>query len=199
MGREGIHGAGRNTVPARRGRCPPPATRSAAKTDDNYPAPKAIMSAVYEGLQVPIDTGLAHRGAVHGRTDDAPVEPEHDPHLVQRLRRAQKLASRPKGVPQSNLKKIAVLGAGMMGAGIAYVSAQAGLDVVLIDSNEAAAAKGKSYSEALLDGAIAKGRATAATKAAVLDRIAPTTAYGACAIAIWSSRRCSRIARSRQM
>ncbi len=148
-----------------------------AKTLGNYPAPQAIMSCVYEGLQVPIDAGLRIEARYMAELMMNPASRNMIRSLFINMQRAQKLASRPKDVPEAKLKKIAVLGAGMMGAGIAYVSAQAGLDVVLIDSTDAAAQKGKSYSEKLLDGAIAKGRSTPEKKAALLARIAPTTSY----------------------
>ena len=148
-----------------------------AKTMDNYPAPKAIMSCVYEGLQVPIDAALRIEARYMAELMLHPASRNMIRSLFINMQRAQKLASRPKGVPEAKLGKIAVLGAGMMGAGIAYVSAMAGLDVVLIDSTDASAQKGKAYAEKLLDGAIAKGRSTVEKKAALLARITPTTRY----------------------
>ena len=152
-----------------------------SKTLGNYPAPKAIMSCVYEGLQVPIDAALRIEARYMAELMMNPASRNMIRSLFINMQRAQKLASRPKDVPEAKLKKIAVLGAGMMGAGIAYVSAQAGLDVVLIDSTDAAAQKGKAYSEKLLDGAIAKGRSTPEKKAALLARITPSTSYAALA------------------
>ena len=148
-----------------------------ARTLGNYPAPKAIMSCVYEGLQVPIDAGLRIEARYMAELMMNPASRNMIRSLFINMQRAAKLASRPKGVAEAPLKKIAVLGAGMMGAGIAYVSAAAGLDVVLIDSTDAAAQKGKGYSEKLLDGAIAKGRSTAEKKAALLGKITPATSY----------------------
>ena len=148
-----------------------------SKTLGNYPAPKAIMSCVYEGLLVPIDAGLRIEARYMTELMMNPASRNMIRSLFINMQRAQKLASRPKDVAEAKLKKIAVLGAGMMGAGIAYVSAQAGLEVVLIDSTDAAAQKGKGYSEKLLDGAIAKGRSTAEKKTALLARITPTTSY----------------------
>ncbi len=148
-----------------------------SKTLGNYPAPQAIMSCVYEGLQVPIDAALRIEARYMAELMMNPASRNMIRSLFINMQRAAKLASRPKDVPEAKLKKIAVLGAGMMGAGIAYVSAQAGLDVVLIDSTDAAAQKGKGYAEKLLDGAIAKGRSTPEKKAALLARITPTTSY----------------------
>src|SRR5579863_8718552 len=86
-------------------------------------------------------------------------------------------ARRPASVPPTNLKKVGVLGAGFMGAGIAYVSAAAGLDVVLIDRDQEAADKGKAYSDRVIGSQIAKGRAKAADKEALLARIHATADY----------------------
>jgi 3-hydroxyacyl-CoA dehydrogenase / enoyl-CoA hydratase / 3-hydroxybutyryl-CoA epimerase len=148
-----------------------------SKTLGNYPAPQAIMSCVYEGLQVPMDAALRIEARYMAELMMNPASRNMIRSLFINMQRAAKLASRPKDVPEAKLKKIAVLGAGMMGAGIAYVSAQSGLEVVLIDSTDAAAQKGKAYAEKLLDGAIAKGRSTVEKKAALLARITPTTSY----------------------
>jgi 3-hydroxyacyl-CoA dehydrogenase / enoyl-CoA hydratase / 3-hydroxybutyryl-CoA epimerase len=86
-------------------------------------------------------------------------------------------ARRPANVPATNLRKVGVLGAGFMGAGIAYVSALAGLDVVLIDRDQESADKGKAYSDKLVSSQIAKGRAKTADKEALLARITPTADY----------------------
>ena len=86
-------------------------------------------------------------------------------------------ARRPAGVPASNLKKVGVLGAGLMGAGIAYVSANAGLEVVLIDRDQESADKGKATSDKIVSTQIAKGRAKTADKDALLARIHATADY----------------------
>ncbi|NHN39019.1 3-hydroxyacyl-CoA dehydrogenase [Pseudomaricurvus alcaniphilus] len=85
--------------------------------------------------------------------------------------------SRPQDVARSDVKKIGVLGAGMMGQGIAYVAAKAGIEVVLADISLEAAEKGKGYAEKLLDKAISRGRSTEAKKAALLNLIKPTDNY----------------------
>ena len=97
--------------------------------------------------------------------------------LWYQLNAIKKGASRPAGVPASKVKKLGILGAGMMGAGIAYVSAKAGIDVVLLDTTQEAADKGKAYSQGLLDKAVKKGRSTAEKRDALLARITPTTDY----------------------
>jgi 3-hydroxyacyl-CoA dehydrogenase/enoyl-CoA hydratase/3-hydroxybutyryl-CoA epimerase len=95
------------------------------------------------------------------------------------LNAIKKGASRPAGPAKAKVKKLGILGAGMMGAGIAYVSAKAGIDVVLLDTSMEAAEKGKAYSHGLLDKAVKKGRSTAEQRDALLARITPTTDYAA--------------------
>jgi 3-hydroxyacyl-CoA dehydrogenase/enoyl-CoA hydratase/3-hydroxybutyryl-CoA epimerase len=90
---------------------------------------------------------------------------------------ANKLATRPKDVPEQSYRKIGVLGAGMMGAGIAHVSAQAGIDVVLLDTSLEAAEKGKGYSHGLLEKRVQQQRIDAAERDQVLARIQPTTGF----------------------
>src|SRR5690606_38017580 len=90
----------------------------------------------------------------------------------------EKGANRPDA-PDQSVKKVGILGAGMMGAGIAHVSAMAGIEVVLIDSAQEAAERGKAHSAGLLDKAISRRKATEEKKAEVLARITPTTDYAA--------------------
>jgi 3-hydroxyacyl-CoA dehydrogenase / enoyl-CoA hydratase / 3-hydroxybutyryl-CoA epimerase len=148
-----------------------------AKTYGNYPAQDAIMSAVYEGLQVPMDAALRIEARYMTKVLMNPASGNMVRSLFLNMQAANKLTRRPKGVPETTLKKIAVLGAGMMGAGIAYVTAAAGLDVVLIDQSQDAADRGKSYSAGLFDKAIERGRGTPEQKAAHLGRITATTSY----------------------
>jgi 3-hydroxyacyl-CoA dehydrogenase/enoyl-CoA hydratase/3-hydroxybutyryl-CoA epimerase len=91
--------------------------------------------------------------------------------------KADKLARRPEGVEKSQVKKLGILGAGMMGAGIAYVSAQVGIEVVLLDTSQEYAEKGKAYSEGLLRKGIERGKTTEEKAAALLGLITPTTNY----------------------
>jgi 3-hydroxyacyl-CoA dehydrogenase/enoyl-CoA hydratase/3-hydroxybutyryl-CoA epimerase len=93
------------------------------------------------------------------------------------LNALKKGASRPAGQPPSKVQKLGILGAGMMGAGIAYVSAKAGIDVVLLDSTQKAADKGRAYSQGLLDKAVKRGRSTPERRDALLAKITPTTDY----------------------
>jgi 3-hydroxyacyl-CoA dehydrogenase / enoyl-CoA hydratase / 3-hydroxybutyryl-CoA epimerase len=93
------------------------------------------------------------------------------------LNAIKKGASRPNDVPATQVGKLGILGAGMMGAGIAYVSAKAGIEVVLLDNTQEAAERGKAYSQGLLDKAVKKGRSTPDKRDALLARITPTTDY----------------------
>jgi len=88
-------------------------------------------------------------------------------------------ARRPQNVPPTKVKKLAVIGAGFMGASVGYVSAQAGIEVVLIDRDQDSADKGKAHAKSVIDGLVAKGRATEAERDALLARITATPDYNA--------------------
>jgi 3-hydroxyacyl-CoA dehydrogenase/enoyl-CoA hydratase/3-hydroxybutyryl-CoA epimerase len=92
---------------------------------------------------------------------------------------AEKGEQRPKGVAKSSIKSVGVLGAGMMGAGIAYVTAKGGMNVVLIDREQAIAEKGKAYSKGIVDKAVSRGKMAQAKADELLARIAPTSDYAA--------------------
>lgn len=147
------------------------------RTLQNYPAPKAILSAVYEGTQVPIDTGLKIESRYLATLLLNPVARNMIRTLFVNKGAAEKGAGRPAGVPKSEVKTLAMLGAGMMGAGIAYISARAGITVKLLDAALDKAAQGKAYSEKLLAKDIERGRTTPEKAAALLARIQPTTDY----------------------
>ncbi|MYN10095.1 3-hydroxyacyl-CoA dehydrogenase NAD-binding domain-containing protein [Pseudoduganella aquatica] len=148
-----------------------------ARTWGNYPAPHNILSCVYEGLITDIDTGLMTEARYFVQTVLSPEAKAMIRTLFFSMGEANKLAARPAGVPQQKYTKVGVLGAGMMGAGIAYKAAQAGLQVVLIDRAQADADKGKAYSQALLEKQAAHGQGTPEQAAALLARITPTTDY----------------------
>jgi 3-hydroxyacyl-CoA dehydrogenase / enoyl-CoA hydratase / 3-hydroxybutyryl-CoA epimerase len=143
-----------------------------------YPAPKAMLSAVYEGLMVPFDTALK----IEARWFTSVIMNPSSGNMIRSLflnkEALEKGANRPDA-PDQRVKKVGVLGAGMMGAGIALVSAQAGIEVVLIDQKQEAADKGKAYTEAYLDKGIARRKGTPEKKAEVLGRITATTDYNA--------------------
>jgi 3-hydroxyacyl-CoA dehydrogenase/enoyl-CoA hydratase/3-hydroxybutyryl-CoA epimerase len=118
----------------------------AGKTFHNYPAPKAVMSAVYEGTMVPFDTGLRIESQYFAQLISDPVARNMIRTLFINKGEADKLVRRPQGVDPSEVQKLGILGAGMMGAGIAYASARAGIPTVLLDTELAKAERGKAYS-----------------------------------------------------
>ena len=128
------------------------------ETYDNYPAARAIMQTVFEGLQLPIDLALRVESRWFAKILRSPEAAAMIRSLFVSMQDLNKGARRPAGVPQTKLKKVGIIGAGFMGAGIAYVSAQAGLEVVLIDRDQEAADKGKAYSQKLMTDQINKGR-----------------------------------------
>lgn len=128
------------------------------KTKGNYPAPFEIMMCVYEGLQVNIDRALVIESRRFVKVARSSVAKNLIRTMFFGMNEANKGASRPKNVPPTDVKKVGILGAGMMGAGIAYVSAMAGLQVVLKDVSVEAAEKGKGYAKGLLDKAIQRGK-----------------------------------------
>jgi 3-hydroxyacyl-CoA dehydrogenase/enoyl-CoA hydratase/3-hydroxybutyryl-CoA epimerase len=149
------------------------------KTQGVYPAAKALLAAVYEGAMVDIDTALRIEARWFTNVLLNPSSEAMIRSIFLNKEALDKGAVRPKGIPDQSVKKLGVLGAGMMGAGIAYVSAMAGIEVVLIDQKQEAADKGKAYSEALLDKAVSRKSATAEKKDAVLSLITATTDYDA--------------------
>src|ERR1051326_1304259 len=147
------------------------------ETYDNYPAARAIMQVVYEGLQLPIDQALRVESRHFAKILRSPQAAAMIRTLFLSLQEINKGARRPAAVPKSALRKIGLLGAGFMGAGIAYVSAQAGLDVVLLDRDPESAARGKAQAERMINVQVERGRASAADRDALLARIAPTADY----------------------
>ena len=147
------------------------------KTWGNYPAPAAIMAAVYEGMHCGFDAAIR----VEARHFTRVVLSREAKSMIRTLffstQAADKLSHRPKDVPPATLTKIGVLGAGMMGAGIAHASALAGLEVILIDVSDAAAERGRQSVAQVLDGAVQRGRLGAAERDAALARVKPTTDY----------------------
>ncbi len=146
------------------------------KTMGVYPAAKALLSAVYEGALVPFDTALKIEARWFTSVLMNPSSTAMIRSLFINKEALEKGANRPK-VADQTVRKVGVIGAGMMGAGIAYVSANAGIEVVLIDAAQDAADRGKAYSEGLLDKGIQRRKVTAEKKAEVLARITATTDY----------------------
>jgi len=147
------------------------------RTNHNYPAPIAIMSAVYEGTQLPIDTGLKIESRYLSSLLLSPVTRNMIRTLFVNKGAAEKGARRPTGIPASKVRTLGILGAGMMGAGVAYVSARAGMQVKLLDTSLDKAEKGKQYSEKLVTKDVERGRMPPAKGAELLGRIQPTVEY----------------------
>lgn len=147
------------------------------KTYGNYPAAASILSCVYEGLITDLDTGLKTEARYFVQAVLSPEARAMIRTLFFSLNAANKLAARPADVPARHYAKIGVLGAGMMGAGIAYVTAKAGLPVVLLDTTQEAAERGKDYSRKLVEKQVQRGRLHADQAEALLARIQPTTSY----------------------
>ncbi|MEH6834632.1 MULTISPECIES: 3-hydroxyacyl-CoA dehydrogenase NAD-binding domain-containing protein [Falsihalocynthiibacter] len=148
-----------------------------SKTKGVYPAAKALLSAVYEGALVPFDTALKIEARWFTNVLMNPSSTAMIRSLFINKEALDKGAVRPAGIPDQRVKKVGVLGAGMMGAGISLVSAKAGIDVVLLDQNQEAADKGKAYCASYMDKGIARKKATAESKEALLSRITTTTDY----------------------
>ncbi|MDF1621469.1 3-hydroxyacyl-CoA dehydrogenase NAD-binding domain-containing protein [Pseudothioclava nitratireducens] len=148
------------------------------KTMGVYPAAKALLSAVYEGALVPFDQALSIEARWFTNVLMNPSSSAMIRSLFINKQALEKGANRPS-VPDQTVKKVGVLGAGMMGAGIALVSALAGIQVVLIDAAQDAADRGKAYTEAYLDKGIARKKVTPEKKDAVLGLITATTDYAA--------------------
>jgi 3-hydroxyacyl-CoA dehydrogenase/enoyl-CoA hydratase/3-hydroxybutyryl-CoA epimerase len=144
------------------------------KTWGNYPAPEAILKCVYEGLQVPIDHGLKIEQNYFATLVMDSVAHHMIRSLFFSINECKKGAARPSVEP-TDVKKVGILGAGMMGAGIAYVSAKAGIQVELKDIDQSVADIGKSYSEKIIDKAIQRGRSTEEKKNNLLALINATT------------------------
>jgi 3-hydroxyacyl-CoA dehydrogenase / enoyl-CoA hydratase / 3-hydroxybutyryl-CoA epimerase len=141
----------------------------------NYPAPHHILAAAVEGAQVDFDTAIE----IEGRYFVDLVCGQVSKNMIQAfffdMQKAGGDRDRPEGIEQFQPAKMVVLGAGMMGAGIAYVCAKAGIEVVLKDVELEAAERGKSYSAKLLDKQIEKGRSTREKADELLARIKPST------------------------
>jgi 3-hydroxyacyl-CoA dehydrogenase/enoyl-CoA hydratase/3-hydroxybutyryl-CoA epimerase len=151
------------------------------ETYDNYPAARAILQVVYEGLQLPMDLALRVESRWFAKILRSPEAAAMIRSLFVSMQELNKGARRPAGVAPSKLAKIGIIGAGFMGAGIAYVTALAGLEVVLLDRDQESAEKGKAHSHKLMSDQVNKGRARAADREALLARITPVADYGALA------------------
>jgi len=150
-----------------------------SKSYGNYPAQKNIARCVYEGFNLPMDAALRVEARLFMDTQQSPQARAMIRSLFLSKQALAKGGARPEGVPVYTVKKAAVLGAGMMGAGIAYAQARVGIDTVLIDVAQAGADKGKAYSESLVAKAVAKGAMSQAAADELVGRINATTDYDA--------------------
>ena len=168
-------------------------------SDPNDPAAEAILSALFEGTRLPIDDGLVIEGRLFARLARGDA-------AQNRIRaffsqgRARKAAARPARAPRFEPRRLGILGAGTMGAGLAEVAARAGLDVVLLDRDDVAAARGVDLVRASLDKAVARGKLGREDSDDALRRIRPTAAFadlaGADAVieAVFEDRDAKRVA-----
>jgi len=147
------------------------------ETYDNYPAARAILQVVYEGLQLPMDQALRVESRWFAKILRSPEAAAMIRTLFVSMQELNKGARRPANVPANQLKKVGIIGAGFMGGAIAYVSALAGLNVVLIDRDPETAEKGKTHSHKLVTDQINRGRATTADRDALLARILSTADF----------------------
>ncbi|MGB7258638.1 MAG: 3-hydroxyacyl-CoA dehydrogenase NAD-binding domain-containing protein, partial [Pseudolabrys sp.] len=147
------------------------------ETYDNYPAARAVLQVVYEGLQLPMDQALRVESRYFAKILRSPEAAAMIRTLFVSMQDLNKGARRPPEVPPTRLAKIGVLGAGFMGMGIAQVTAQAGISVILVDRDQEKADKGKAALHKALSDRIAKGRATAADREALMSAITATGDY----------------------
>jgi 3-hydroxyacyl-CoA dehydrogenase/enoyl-CoA hydratase/3-hydroxybutyryl-CoA epimerase len=144
------------------------------KTRGLLPAPEKILDIAAQALRLDLDTALMVESRGLAALTITPQAKNMISTFFFGLNKVNGGASRPRDVPPQKTEKLGVLGAGMMGQGIAYVSAMAGIEVILKDISLEAAQKGKAYSEKLLDKRVARGRMSAEKRDEVLGRIHPT-------------------------
>jgi 3-hydroxyacyl-CoA dehydrogenase/enoyl-CoA hydratase/3-hydroxybutyryl-CoA epimerase len=147
------------------------------ETAGNYPGALAILKCVYEGLQLPFDTALKVEQRYFTQILQTTEAFSMIRSLFVSMQELGKGARRPAGVPKTEIRKVGVVGAGFMGASIAYVTAAAGIPVVLIDRDQEAADKGKAHSEKLVSDQVGKGRMTKEDGEKLLSLVTPTPDY----------------------
>ena len=147
------------------------------ETKGNYPAPPAILSALVEGAQVDFETACRIESRYFAKLASGQVSKNMISAFWTQLNQIKKGASRPQNVPPQPTLKVSVLGAGMMGHGIAYVSALAGMDVVMTDANQESADAGLAKIVALMEKQIQRGRMTQEKMDGILSKILATAVY----------------------
>jgi 3-hydroxyacyl-CoA dehydrogenase/enoyl-CoA hydratase/3-hydroxybutyryl-CoA epimerase len=148
-----------------------------AKTYGNYPALDAIQSVVYRGMLVPMDTGLRIEAKAFVKLMRDPRARNMVRTQFINLQQANRLARRPQAVARKRFSRIGVLGAGLMGSGIAHVAARAGIDVVLLDVSEEAAGRGLDHIRRQQQTAVERGRIAEPEARAIVARVQPTADY----------------------
>ncbi|MCY3879780.1 MAG: 3-hydroxyacyl-CoA dehydrogenase NAD-binding domain-containing protein [Rhodobacteraceae bacterium] len=141
------------------------------ETSGVYPAANALMSAIYEGVQVPFDTALTIEARWFSKVLLNPSSTNMIRTLFLDRKQLEKGARRSPEVPRRDMRKIGVVGAGMMGSGIALSAARAGLDVILLDRDIDTASRGRESAAAILRKDAARGKLTADKQAGILERI----------------------------
>jgi 3-hydroxyacyl-CoA dehydrogenase/enoyl-CoA hydratase/3-hydroxybutyryl-CoA epimerase len=149
----------------------------AAQTNHNYPAPITILDCVFEGTLMPFDKALRLESKHFAKLLCSPVARNLIRTTFLNKAEAAKLARRPAGVPTLQVRKLGVLGAGMMGASIAYVAAAAGVEVMLLDREMSLAEKGRGYSADVLAKDVQRGKKTQEQADRIIERIAATVDY----------------------
>ncbi len=149
------------------------------ETYDNYPAARAILQVVYEGLQLPMDVALRVESRWFAKILRSPEAASMIRTLFVNMQDLNKGARRPANEPAVSIKKVGVVGAGFMGAGIAQVSAAAGLQVVLVDRDQETADKGKAALHKAMSDRVMKGRMKGADRDSLLEKITPSADYAA--------------------
>jgi len=147
------------------------------QTNHNYPAVQAILSCLFEGGVVDFDTAIRIESKYFMSLLAGPVAGNMIRSLFINKQAVEKGSLRPAGVERKKVKRLGMLGAGLMGAGVAYVSAKVGMDVVLLDRDEAAAEKGKDYSRKLVEKGVSRGKVSKEKGEALLERITTTSDY----------------------
>jgi len=150
---------------------------ASAKSQGNYPAITHILSCVFEGGVVGFDAALELESRYFAACAMSQESRNMIGTLWYQLQAIERGASRPAGQERRLVKRLGILGAGMMGAGIAHVAAKAGIDVLLLDTSPDTAVRGRQYSQDLLDKAVRQGRSTADQRDATLARITPTVRF----------------------